>query len=128
MLATATATIAIASSFGAPGIAVATVVAILLTDEAWLAATMFSRTVRKPISRAIETVDRLATGDFSARMGISGPEEFAHLSRAVDGVAGRLQQADTEQKRFLADLAHRDRHAAQRSVRVRLRAGRPERG
>ena len=89
---------------------------------------MFSRTVRKPISRAIETVDRLATGDFSARMGISGPEEFAHLSRAVDGVAGRLQQADTEQKRFLADLAHRDRHAAQRGVRVRLRAGRPERG
>ena len=106
MLATATATIAIASSFGAPGIAVATVVAILLTGEAWLAATMFSRTVRKPISRAIETVDRLATGDFSARMGVSGPEEFAHLSRAVDGVAGRLQQADTEQKRFLADLAH----------------------
>ena len=128
MLATATATIAIASSFGAPGIAVATVVAILLIGEAWLAATMFSRTVRKPISRAIETVDRLATGDFSARMGISGPEEFAHLSRAVDGVAGRLQQADTEQKRFLADLAHRDRHAAQRGVRVRLRAGRPERG
>jgi two-component system sensor histidine kinase BaeS len=106
MAATAAVVVAIASSFDAPGIVVAIVVAVLLIGEAWLAATMFYRTVRRPIARAIETVDRLATGDFSARMGISGPEEFAHLSQAVDGVAGRLQQADTEQKRFLADLAH----------------------
>ena len=88
------------------GIVVAGVIAVLLIGEAWLAATMLVRTVRRPVSRAIETADRLATGDFSARMGISGPEEFAHLSRAVDGMAGQLQQADTEQKRFLADLAH----------------------
>jgi len=106
MAATAAVVVAIASSFDAPGIVVAIVVAVLLIGEAWLAATMFYRTVRRPIARAIETVDRLATGDFSARMGISGPAEFAHLSQAVDGVAGRLQQADTEQKRFLADLAH----------------------
>jgi signal transduction histidine kinase len=109
MLATAAVTIAaytLASGGAAPGLAVAGLVAILLIGEAWLAATLLARTVRKPISRAIETVDRLATGDFSARMGIAGPAEFAHLSRAVDGVAGRLQQADTEQKRFLADLAH----------------------
>lgn len=109
MLATAAVTIAaytLAAGGAAPGLAVAGIVAILLIGEAWLAATLLARTVRKPISRAIETVDRLATGDFSARMGICGPAEFAHLGRAVNGVAGRLQQADTEQKRFLADLAH----------------------
>jgi len=39
-------------------------------------------------------------------MAISGPEEFAHLGRAFDTMAAQLQQADTEQKRFLADLAH----------------------
>jgi two-component system sensor histidine kinase BaeS len=110
MLVTAVVTIAAGSAIGgglpAQGIVVAGVIAILVIGEAWLAATMLIRTVRKPVSRAIETADRLATGDFSARMGISGPEEFAHLSRAVDGMAGQLQQADTEQKRFLADLAH----------------------
>ena len=31
---------------------------------------------------------------------------FAYLGRAFDRMAARLQQADTEQKRFLADLAH----------------------
>jgi len=89
-----------------PEILVASIIAVLIIGEAWLAATVLVRTVRKPVSRAIETADRLATGDLSARMGISGPEEFAHLSRAFDGMAEQLQQADTEQKRFLADLAH----------------------
>ena len=85
---------------------VAGVVATLLIGEAWLGATVLVRTVRKPVGRAIETADRLAAGDLSARMAISGPEEFAHLGRAFDSMAAQLQQADTEQKRFLADLAH----------------------
>jgi signal transduction histidine kinase len=85
---------------------VAGVIAALIIGEAWLAATVLVRTVRKPVGRAIGTADRLAAGDLSARMGASGPEEFAHLGRAFDGMAAQLQQADTEQKRFLADLAH----------------------
>jgi signal transduction histidine kinase len=85
---------------------VAGVIAVLIIGEAWLAATVLVRTVRKPVGRAIGTADRLAAGDFSARMGVAGPEEFAHLGRAFDSMAAQLQQADTEQKRFLADLAH----------------------
>jgi signal transduction histidine kinase len=90
----------------AQGTLVAGVIAVLIIGEAWLAATVLVRTVRRPIGRAIGTADQLAAGDFSARMGVSGPEEFAHLGRAFDAMAGQLQQADTEQKRFLADLAH----------------------
>jgi signal transduction histidine kinase len=90
----------------AQGTLVAGVIAVLIIGEAWLAATVLVRTVRRPVGRAIETADQLAAGDFSARMGVSGPEEFARLGRAFDAMAGQLQQADTEQKRFLADLAH----------------------
>jgi signal transduction histidine kinase len=82
------------------------VIAALIMAEAWLAATLLVRTVRKPVGRAIETADRLAAGDFAARMGVSGPEELARLGRAFDSMATQLQRADTEQKRFLADLAH----------------------
>ena len=102
MLATAVITIAVL----AHQTLVAGAVAALLIAEAWLGATVLVRTVRKPVGRAIETADRLAAGDLSARMAISGPEEFAHLGRAFDSMAAQLQQADTEQKRFLADLAH----------------------
>ena len=90
----------------AQGTLVAGVIAALIIAEAWLAATILVRTVRKPVGRAIDTADRLAAGDFSARMGVSGPEEFARLGRAFDSMAAQLQRADTEQKRFLADLAH----------------------
>ena len=102
MLATAVITIAVL----AHETLVAGAVAAVLIAEAWLGATVLVRTVRKPVGRAIETADRLAAGDLSARMAISGPEEFAHLGRAFDSMAAQLQQADTEQKRFLADLAH----------------------
>ena len=106
LLAAMLATAVIAIAVLAHQTLVAGAVAALLIAEAWLGATVLVRTVRKPVGRAIETADRLAAGDLSARMAISGPEEFAHLGRAFDSMAAQLQQADTEQKRFLADLAH----------------------
>ena len=88
------------------GTLVAAVIALVVIAEAWAAATVLVRTVRRPVGRAIEAAGRLADGDFSARMGTSGPEEFTRLGRAVDAMAAQLQHADTEQKRFLADLVH----------------------
>ena len=85
---------------------VAGVIAVLVIAEAWIGATLLMRTVRRPLARATETADRLAGGDFSARMGASGPEEFDRLSRALDSMAAQLQRTDSEQRRFLADLAH----------------------
>ncbi|HEY9242186.1 MAG TPA: HAMP domain-containing sensor histidine kinase [Streptosporangiaceae bacterium] len=73
MLATAAVCVAAASASGAlPAPVMASVVALVLIGEAWLAATVLVR----------------------------------RLSRAFDHMAGQLQQADAEQKRFLADLAH----------------------
>jgi two-component system sensor histidine kinase BaeS len=73
MLATAAVCVAAASAFRAlPAPVMASVVALVLIGEAWLAATVLVR----------------------------------RLSRAFDHMAGQLQQADAEQKRFLADLAH----------------------
>ncbi len=88
------------------GTLVAAVIALVVIAEAWLAATLLVRTVRRPVGRAIEAAGRLAAGDFSARMGIAGPEEFARLGHAVDAMAAQLQHADANQKRFLADLVH----------------------
>ncbi len=88
------------------GTLVAAVIALVIIGEAWLAATVLMRSVRRPVERAIEAAGRLADGDFSARMGVSGPEEFARLGHAVDAMAAQLQHADSEQKRFLADLVH----------------------
>jgi histidine kinase len=75
-----------------------------------VAASLISRAVRAPIERAIETADRLASGELSARMGSAGPEELVHLGRAFDSMAERLEHADRNQRQFLADLAHEIAH------------------
>jgi signal transduction histidine kinase len=69
-------------------------------------ATLVTRAVRRPVQRAIDVADRLAAGDFSARMGGQGPEELVKLGRAFDQMAARLERADRDQRRFLADVAH----------------------
>jgi signal transduction histidine kinase len=77
---------------------------VILT--AIIGATLVTRSVRVPIARAIAAAERVAQGEFSARMGASGPEELTQLGRAFDGMAARLERADTDQRQFLADVAH----------------------
>jgi signal transduction histidine kinase len=64
------------------------------------------RSVRAPVNRAISAADRVAGGDFSARMGTSGPQELSHLGAAFDDMAARLERTDADQRQFLADVAH----------------------
>jgi signal transduction histidine kinase len=78
----------------------------LVIAAAILTATLVTRAVRVPVQRAIAAAERVSQGEFSARMGTSGPEELVKLGRAFDGMAERLERADRDQRQFLADVAH----------------------
>ncbi len=78
----------------------------LVIAAAILTATLVTRAVRVPVGRAIAAAERVSQGEFSARMGASGPEELVKLGRAFDGMAARLERADRDQRQFLADVAH----------------------
>lgn len=69
-------------------------------------ATLVTRAVRRPVQRAINAAERVSRGDLTARMGTSGPEELVKLGSAFDDMAARLEQADRDQRQFLADVAH----------------------
>jgi signal transduction histidine kinase len=81
-------------------------VLVLVIVAAIIAATLVTRAVRMPVQRAIEAAERVSQGDFSARMGTSGPEELVKLGSAFDDMAARLERADRDQRQFLADVAH----------------------
>ncbi|HZO79552.1 MAG TPA: HAMP domain-containing sensor histidine kinase [Solirubrobacteraceae bacterium] len=81
-------------------------VLLLVIAAAAVTATVVTRAVSTPIRRAIEAAERVSHGEFDARMGGSGPEEFAKLGRAFDQMAARLERADRDQRQFLADVAH----------------------
>src|SRR5579884_4055565 len=69
----------------------------LVIAAAIIAATLVTRAVRRPVQRAIAAADRVSQGDFTARMGTSGPEELVKLGSAFDDMAGRLERADRNQ-------------------------------
>jgi signal transduction histidine kinase len=81
-------------------------VVALVILAAILTATLVTRSVRAPVARAIAAADRVARGEFDARMGTTGPEELVKLGRAFDDMAARLERADSDQRQFLADVAH----------------------
>ncbi len=85
---------------------VAAGVILLVILAALATASLFTRAVRGPIERAVAAADQLAGGDFSARMGTSGPEELARLAHAFDSMAERLESAERDQRQFLADVSH----------------------
>jgi len=65
-----------------------------------------NRETRRRVDAAVSAAERVASGDFSVRVGSGGPEPLAPLGRAFDSMAGRLAASDREQREFLADLAH----------------------
>ncbi|HET9101977.1 MAG TPA: HAMP domain-containing sensor histidine kinase [Solirubrobacteraceae bacterium] len=90
-----------------PELLLVTAAVIALVIAAAVAtATLVTRAVRAPVSRAIAVAEQVSHGEFAARMGASGPDELVKLGRAFDGMASRLERADRDQRRFLADVAH----------------------
>lgn len=81
-------------------------VVLLVIAVAAVVSTVLARRVRKPLDRAIGVARRVAQGDYSARLGASGLEEFADFAHAFDAMAARLEQSDLDQRRFLAEIAH----------------------
>lgn len=80
---------------------------LLLVASGGLVVTeIVARGLRRPITRAVEAADRVATGDFDARIGDIGTSEFTRLARAFDSMAARLATSDLRERHFLADLAH----------------------
>lgn len=82
------------------------IVVALVIGAAAVVSTILSRRVRRPLEQAIGVAHRVAAGDYSARLGPLGIEEFAHFGRAFDAMAERLEQGDLDQRRFLADVSH----------------------
>ncbi len=59
-----------------------------------------------PLGDLLEAADRIAEGDYTARVAESGPREVRSLARAFNGMAARLQAASEQRRNLLADVTH----------------------
>jgi two-component system OmpR family sensor kinase/two-component system sensor histidine kinase BaeS len=59
-----------------------------------------------PLRSVMEAADRVAGGDYSARVQEHGPPAMRALSHSFNAMTERLQSADRQRRDLMADLAH----------------------
>ena len=66
----------------------------------------FARRVALPIGVVMDAADRVAGGDYTARVAERGPMTVRGLARSFNTMAGRLQSHDRIRRDLMADVAH----------------------
>src|SRR5687768_9595924 len=64
------------------------------------------RRMSVPLDNLLEASDKVAEGDFSARVEEKGPPEVRALTRGFNSMAERLQVNDLQRRNMLADVSH----------------------
>ena len=59
-----------------------------------------------PLDEVMEAADKVAAGDYSARLKEAGPAPVKAFTRSFNTMTGRLQAYDEQRKRMLADISH----------------------
>src|SRR5262245_1485385 len=59
-----------------------------------------------PLGDIIGAANRVADGDFSARIAEHGPPSLRVVARAVNGMASRLEAQEQQRRNVMADIAH----------------------
>jgi two-component system sensor histidine kinase BaeS len=99
------ATAAIGDASGGERVLAVAVVLLALVLGVWLVGRSVRRTVG-PIGDVMEAADRVADGDYAARVEARGPGEVRRLGHAFNEMAARLQANEDQRRRLLADVTH----------------------
>jgi signal transduction histidine kinase len=59
-----------------------------------------------PLGDIVEASDRVAAGDFAARLSEHGPPYVRNVARAFNSMTTRLQAQDSQRRHLMADIAH----------------------
>jgi two-component system sensor histidine kinase BaeS len=75
-----------------------------LVALAWLGRGV--RHLSRPLGDLLDAADRVADGDYSARVAEQGPREVRSVARAFNTMASRLQAADERRRLYLSSVTH----------------------
>jgi len=82
------------------GVLFAIVVSMLILSAFYL------RRMSMPFDDLLDASNKVAEGDFSARVDERGPREVRSLARGFNSMASRLQANDQQRRAMLADVSH----------------------
>src|SRR5215213_701659 len=78
----------------------------LAVAAAALAAWLLAGRLTAPLGRLVTAARRVGAGDLSTRVQVDGDGEVAEVAAAFNDMAAGLEQAQTEQRAFLASVGH----------------------
>ncbi len=64
------------------------------------------RRMARPLAEVMEAADRVAGGDYTARVSEEGPRDVRRLARAFNSMVERLHTDEERRRNLLADVAH----------------------
>jgi signal transduction histidine kinase len=64
------------------------------------------RRVGRPMGEIVAAADRVARGDFRARVAEHGPPSLRSVAHAFNSMTARLQSQDEQRRHLMADIAH----------------------
>jgi signal transduction histidine kinase len=108
ILASLTAAWMIADRFGLAGPGAALLALFVLFAGGMALTTMFGamRRFASPLGSVMEAADRVAEGDYNARVDEHGPPPIRALAHSFNTMTERLQHADRLRRDLMADVAH----------------------
>jgi signal transduction histidine kinase len=95
--------------FGGRGLAGTTVpVALILLAGVFLAGVLAvtMRRVGGSLGDVVEAANRVASGDYAARVAEHGPPSLRTVGRAFNSMAVKLESQDRQRRQLMADIAH----------------------
>ena len=95
----------IAGEGGHPVLLVA-IVALGILAVGGIAAGRAVRRAAAPIADVMDAADRVASGDYAARVEPRGPGDTRRLARSFNAMAERLETNEVRRRELLADIAH----------------------
>lgn len=82
------------------------ITALLILTTTLIISFLNSRRQAKPVNEMSAAAERIAHGDFSARVDVNGEDELGALAATFNKMAASLEQSEKRRSDFLANVAH----------------------
>jgi two-component system OmpR family sensor kinase/two-component system sensor histidine kinase BaeS len=79
---------------------------LVLLIVVFLVAGRIVRWLAAPVGSVMEAADRVAGGDYGARVAPQGPRDMRRLARSFNVMAERIEANESQRRNLLADIAH----------------------
>jgi signal transduction histidine kinase len=75
-----------------------------------LTARWFSRTITRPVSRMVESVEEIGKAQFEKPLAVTGSDELAQLAESIENMRRSILLRDAQMKMMLSGIAHEIRN------------------